>query len=248
MHYGIIGFPLSHSFSEKYFTNKFQTEGILGCDFKLFPIKEISELPELLKTNILSGFSVTIPYKEKILNFLDDIDETAQKIGAVNCVKVDYDAVNKPFLIGYNTDIFGFSMSIKPFLASQHERALILGTGGASKAVKYVLDELGIQSTFVSRLPQISNCASYEMLNKNAIKNNLLIINTTPVGMFPHTFEKPNIPYEFLTKQHLLFDLIYNPVETEFLKEGKKYGTLVENGMNMLALQAEKAWEIWNAQ
>jgi shikimate dehydrogenase len=139
-------------------------------------------------------------------------------------------------------------MSIKPFLASQHLRALILGTGGASKAVKFVLDELGIESTFVSRNPKSKNCLSYDLLNENIIRNYLLIVNTTPIGMFPSVLEKPKIPYEFLSKQHLVYDLIYNPIETEFLKEAKKQGALVENGMNMLALQAEKAWEIWNKQ
>jgi len=216
--------------------------------FNHFPIENISELSILLLKNSLSGLSVTIPYKEQIINLLDEIDETAKKIGAVNCVKIKYTFSGKPIIKGFNTDIFGFSMSIKPFLASQHQRALILGTGGASKAVKYVLDELGIQSTFVSRHPKINNCLSYEMLNENIMRNYLLIVNTTPVGMFPYILEKPNIPYEFLTKQHFLFDLTYNPIETEFLKRGAKNGALTENGMNMLALQAEKAWEIWNQQ
>ena len=202
----------------------------------------------------LRGLNVTIPYKESVIPFLDELDETAKEIGAVNCIRILDDAAqpSEKRLIGYNTDAFGFRQSIKPFLETQHERALILGTGGASKAVHYVLKTIGIDCYFVTRTKIISNQLitknefSYEELNEYVMSAFKLIVNTTPVGMYPNVDEAPAIPYEFLTPSHLLYDLVYNPAETEFLKRGKKMGASTLNGLSMLHQQAEEAWRIWN--
>ncbi|MFT4662956.1 MAG: shikimate dehydrogenase [Patiriisocius sp.] len=238
-HFGLIGKTLSHSFSQKFFTEKFQQENISG-DYKLFPLEDINALKAVLGPHNLSGFNVTLPYKESIIPLLDDISEEAKIIGAVNTVKITDNG-----WIGYNTDAFGFKESLKPFLKRHHRKALILGTGGASKAVKYVLDELGLESLFVSRNPSDANEVSYDELNENALAIFPFIINCTPVGTFPNDNEKPNIPYPFLTKNNFLYDLVYNPKETAFIKEGRAHGSQVMNGLNMLHFQAEKAWEIW---
>ncbi len=254
--FGLIGFPLTHSFSKKYFTEKFETENVTNSEYHLFPIKQIEQLPTLISTYpTLRGLSVTIPYKEIIIPFLDELDKTAQSVGAVNCIKISYPEsrtscdVQAPHLTGFNTDIFGFKQSIKPFLESQHERALILGTGGVAKAVHYVLKEIGIDCYFVSRhkTHNTSNkIFSYDELNSAMMNAFKLIVNATPLGMFPNVNEAPEIPYQFITSPHLLYDVVYNPVETEFLKLGKKQGASVVNGLSMLHQQAEEAWRIWN--
>ncbi len=240
--YGLIGYPLSHSFSKKYFSEKFERENISDAEYHAFPIEQIELLPQLIKDNpSLRGLSVTIPYKETVIPFLDELNETAKKIGAVNCIKI-----SNGKMIGYNTDAFGFKQSIKPFLASQHERALILGTGGASKAVEYILKEIGINCFFVTRNKTAENQFIYEEVNENMLNAFKLIVNATPLGMFPNINACPAIPYQFITSSHLLYDLIYNPTETEFLKKGKLKGAAAVNGFSMLQHQAEEAWRIWN--
>ena len=256
--FGLIGFPLSHSFSVKYFTEKFQREGITDAVYKAFPITDINLLPDLIKCHPnLRGFNVTIPYKEQIIPLLDELDETAKMIGAVNCVGLQQHTpishLPSPFLKGYNTDVIGFRQSLKPFLASHHERALILGTGGASKAVEYVLRGIGVECIFVSRHVAPDSARSdktiltYSQLNQYVMAMCKLIVNCTPVGTFPHVDAAPEIPYEFITKDHFLYDLVYNPAETEFLKRGKAKGALTLNGMDMLKMQAEAAWKIWQS-
>ncbi len=252
--YGIIGFPLSHSFSEPYFSKKFKTENRSDCNYRVYPLKNISELTQLLLIEKqLLGLSVTIPYKETVLPFLDELDATAKIVGAVNCIKIIPSSDSKTTKrIGYNTDIFGFGNALKPFLKNNHQRALILGTGGAAKAVAYVLKELGIDFYFVSRhaasssIPKNIAVFSYEELNENHFAICNLIVNCTPQGMFPNIEIFPAIPYQFITPAHLLFDLIYNPDETTFLRKGKEQGALTQNGLTMLYLQAEEAWRIWN--
>lgn len=240
--YGLIGKTLSHSFSKKYFEEKFKRENI-NAVYENFELNDISQVEELFSTHPnLCGLNVTIPYKEQIIPYLDEVDEQARKIGAVNTIYIDKKTGKKK---GYNTDYYGFKQSLKPFLENQHQRALILGTGGASKAVEYVLNELGIITAFVSRTPQAENQLSYDELNENILASFLLIVNTTPLGTFPNVDEKPAINYDAITTNHLLYDLVYNPAETAFLKEGKKRGALTINGEQMLQLQAEKAWEIW---
>ena len=251
--YGLIGYPLSHSFSKKYFTEKFAKEHIIDCEFNAFAIEEIDLLPQLIKDNpTLKGLSVTIPYKESVIPFLDELDVTAKAVGAVNCIKIVSGSKSQELrLVGYNTDVFGFRQSIKPFLETQHERALILGTGGASKAVAYVLKEIGIDCYFVTcnkknNKQQTTNIFDYSELNENVINAFKLIVNTSPVGMYPNVDDASEIPYNFITSSHLLYDLVYNPIETEFLKRGKQKGASVVNGLSMLQQQAEEAWKIWN--
>jgi shikimate dehydrogenase len=246
--YGLIGYPLGHSFSKKYFTEKFEKENISGCEFNLYPISSIDELPALIKNDeSICGLSVTIPYKESVIPFLDELDETAKTIGAVNCIKIVRQNNQEPRLVGYNTDAFGFRQSIKPFLETQHERALILGTGGASKAVAFVLKKIGITCYFAGRQKQAGeNFFLYEELNENMIKAFRLIVNTTPLGTFPDVNDSPKIPYEYIGPGHLLYDLVYNPAETKFLKRGKMQGAATVNGLSMLQQQAEEAWRIWS--
>jgi shikimate dehydrogenase len=269
--FGLIGFPLSHSFSEQYFTEKFQREGIKDAMYRKFPITDINLLPDLIKCHPnLKGFNVTIPYKETIIPLLDELDETAKQIGAVNTVVCQaaatlsltnnnaLDATNNVQfrLKGYNTDVYGFRQSIKPFLASHHERALILGTGGASKAVEYVLRSIGVECVFVSRYVRLSvaegdiatkrTILRYTDLNEHVIAMCKLIVNCTPVGTFPNLNEAPDIPYEYITSDHFLYDLVYNPAETEFLRRGKERGAMIQNGYDMLKMQAENAWTIFH--
>jgi len=255
MIFGLIGYPLSHSFSKKYFTEKFEKEHISNCEYNLYPIEQIDQFLKLIADQpLLCGLNVTIPYKQSVIPFLDELDETAKAVGAVNCIKVESTELPKSNfrntkLIGYNTDVFGFRQSIKPFLETQHERALILGTGGASKAVHYVLKEIGIDCYFVTRnKTQDSGIKtfSYSELNENVIKAFKLIINTSPVGMYPNVNEAPEIPYHFITPSHLLYDLVYNPLETEFLKRGRQQSASIVNGLSMLHQQAEEAWRLWN--
>ena len=246
--YGLIGYPLSHSFSRKYFLQKFKKENIANTDFQLFELKDLSGFNDFIATQKgLKGLSVTIPYKTLVKNFLDEIDPVAEKIGAVNCIKLN-SANAKPFLKGYNTDAFGFETSLIPLLKPQYKKALILGTGGASQAVAYVLDKLEIEYLFVSRNPSDCKHIRYEIVNKQIISDFKLIINTTPLGMFPNIESKPFLPYEFLTSDHLLYDLTYNPDTTSFMKMGLQLGANVKNGFEMLTFQAEKAWEIWNGK
>ena len=241
--FGLIGYPLSHSFSKGYFAEKFAKENIVDCKYDVFPLEKIEDFVELCndKKNLI-GLNVTIPYKEKIIPFLDELDETAANIGAVNTIKF-----SNGKKIGYNSDAYGFEMSLKPLLKSHHRRALILGTGGASKAVRYVLEKLDIPYQLISRDKNKSN-RTYADVSGSLQYDNLLIINTTPLGMHPNVDEYPDINYPFLTDRHLLYDLIYNPEETQFLKEGKQRGAQTKNGLEMLYLQAERSWEIWNSQ
>lgn len=239
--YGLIGRNISYSFSKKWFTEKFAKEN-LPCSYKNFDIDSIEVLPEVLSDNIqiLKGLNVTIPYKEEVFQYLDEIDNQAEKIGAVNTIKI----VDKYYLKGYNTDVYGFKNSIKPLLKRHHKKALIFGTGGASKAVKYVLKKLAIPFTVVSRNPSKTQL-SYNDLSEDLIAQNTILINCTPLGTSPNITECVPIPYNAITPNHLLYDLIYNPVETTFLKKGKEQGATIKNGLEMLQLQAEKSWEIW---
>ena len=240
--YGLIGHPLTHSFSKQYFTEKFEKEHLTDCKFELFDIPNINDLRVILAQNPnLKGLSVTIPYKEVVMDYLDEIDDEAKQMGAVNTIKIENSR-----LIGFNTDYFGFKQSLKPFLEISQERALILGTGGASKAVFHALNSLNINYLFVSRNPKNDNEISYEDVNEYVIRNHQIIVNTTPLGTFPNINEKPAINYNEITSKHLLYDLVYNPSETAFLKEGKQRGAMILNGLQMLQLQADKAWEIWN--
>lgn len=242
--YGLIGRKLGHSFSANFFNKKFKEENI-NETYRLLPLENIEELPEILvKYPDLKGLNVTIPYKEEVIRYLSEISEEAKQIGAVNVIKIvrENNLIN---LKGYNSDCYGFKESLVPLLRSDIKNALILGTGGASKAVAYVLNSLGINITFVSRHPK-ENQLSYENIDEGVLNKNLLVVNTTPLGMFPEVFDYPSLPYQYMTKEHVCYDLVYNPLETEFMKHSEKYGAKVKNGLEMLKLQAIKAWEIWN--
>lgn len=243
--FGLIGLPLIHSFSKRYFTAKFDREGI-DARYDLYELQNISELPALLESQPLSGLNVTIPYKEKVIPYLDELDPTAAGIGAVNVIKV-MRRDGKQVLKGYNSDAIGFENSLKPLLQPYHMRALILGTGGASKAIDYTLRKLGIETTFVSRTPK-AGVLTYNELNEEVLTQNLVLVNASPVGTFPHIDECPDIPYDFITGKHLLFDAVYNPPETLFLQKGKAQGAQILNGEGMLVGQAEAAWGIWNGE
>lgn len=242
--FGLIGYPLTHSFSKKYFTEKFEKLGLTDCSYKLFPIEQIEDLPQLIANNPnLVGLNVTIPYKEAVLPYLTGLDETAKAVGAVNTILIKEDE-----LTGYNTDVIGFSQSIKPLLHPQHERALILGTGGAAKAVAHVLKGLGIQYYFVSREKKnLPNCLTYAELNQAVFNACKMVINTTPIGMYPNIDNAPALPYEFFTAEHLAYDLVYNPTDTRFMQLAAQQGAHAVNGLNMLYSQAEAAWKVWNA-
>lgn len=244
--YGLIGYPLKHSFSIGYFNEKFQAENI-DAEYVNFEIPRIEEFMEVIEENPnLCGLNVTIPYKEQVIPYLNDLDKDAAKIGAVNVIKIIPQPKGKLKLVGYNSDIIGFTRSIEPLLQSHHVKALILGTGGASKAVFHGLANLGIKATFVSRTKKNSNVLTYEELTPEVMQNHTVIVNTTPLGMYPKVDFCPNIPYEQLTPNHLLYDLLYNPNETLFMKKGKAQGATVKNGLEMLLLQAFVSWEIWN--
>jgi len=238
--YGLIGYPLTHSFSVKYFAEKFANEGITDCVYNNYPLESIEELPELIIRENLSGFNITIPYKEYVIEYLDETEDTAEEIGAVNCVKI----VNGK-LKGYNTDEFGFRESLRKFINGEKVKALVLGTGGSSKAISHALKELAIPFTFVSRRKK-AEWFTYHELSESIIADHRLIINTSPIGMFPNADDCPDIPYEHLTSGHFLYDLLYNPAETLFMKKGAEKGAQTKNGLEMLYLQAEKNWEIWN--
>jgi len=244
--YGIIGYPLGHSFSGKYFTGKFRRENLVDCRFENFEIDNVGLFKSIISKNPeLRGLSVTIPYKRSIMSFLDSINAEAKKIDAVNCIKIDKRG-EKKILTGYNTDIYGFEHSFVPLLKPHHKKALILGSGGASKAVVYVLEKLEIDYLIVTRTPHGCKHIRYGVLHKEIMKEHNIIINTTPLGMFPDINSKPDIPYEFISEDSFLFDLVYNREMTLFLKKGSEQGATVKNGLEMLHLQAEKAWEIWN--
>lgn len=241
--FGLIGFPLGHSFSKKYFTEKFLLEGI-DARYDLYELKSLDEFTELKVSENLCGLNVTIPYKQQIIPFLDEMDETAAEIGAVNVIKFIRDG-NDLKLKGYNSDAIGFLQSIRPYLKPHHNKALILGTGGASLAFDYTLRKLGIETTFVSRTPAEGQL-SYSDLSETVLNEYPIILNASPVGTFPDVERCPDIPYQYLTSRHLLFDAVYNPAETLFLQKGKAQGTTVLNGEGMLSGQAEAAWKIWN--
>lgn len=245
--FGLIGFPLSHSFSKKYFSDKFEKEGIADCQYELYPLESIEQFPELIASEPdLVGLNVTIPYKEQVIPYLDELDEKAAAIGAVNTI-----TIRNGKLKGYNTDYHGFLNSLTQWVGANPmpEKALILGTGGASKAVKASLEDSGIDYQFISRSPEEGQL-SYEDLNTTAhqhLATSTLIINTTPLGTHPNVDQLPDLPYDQLTQNHFLFDLVYNPLVTAFMQKGIDAKCWVKNGLEMLHGQAEKAWEIWNS-
>ena len=240
---GLLGKNISYSFSKTYFKNKFENENITNTTYENFDIENINLFPSIIKhTKNLKGLNVTIPYKEEVIPFLDKVNKKAKVIGAVNTIKI----TKKGKLIGYNTDCYGFKKSLKPHLKAHHKKALILGTGGASKAIAYSLKKLGISYKYVSRNLSKNVAFTYDTLSDNDIKKHQIIINCTPLGTFPNVNDCPNIPYRAINKNHILFDLIYNPEETKFLNLGKQNQATTINGLNMLKLQAEKAWSIWN--
>lgn len=242
--FGLIGYPLGHSFSKLFFTEKFEKEKI-DAQYELYPLETIEQFPDLINSVQLTGLNVTIPYKEKVMKYLDELDDTAAKIGAVNVIKF-IQTRNGVKLKGYNSDAIGFENSIKKVLDSKYRKALLLGTGGASKAIKYSLEKLGIEVQYVSRTKGVG-ILSYEDINADIIRTHSLIVNSTPVGMYPAIDACPNIPYEFITKDHLLYDAIYKPDQTLFLKNGEAHGARTINGLEMLYGQAKAAWEIWNS-
>ena len=250
--YGLIGYPLGHSFSRKFFTEKFATEGI-DAQYLNFEIPSIEEFPNIIKNNpTLRGLNVTIPYKQQVMQYLDEISEEAKAIGAVNVVKVSEEG-----LTGYNSDVIGFVESIKPLLKVHHKKALILGTGGASKAIRYGLEEkLGMKTMFVSRQRTTDNrqrttdngqrtTINYSDIDASVLREYEVIVNCSPVGMYPHVDECPALPYEAMNENNLLYDLVYNPLETLFMKKGAEQGATVKNGLEMLHLQAIASWKFW---
>lgn len=240
--FGLIGYPLGHSFSKKYFTDKFEREGITGNAYELYPLEHIGQLENLLGSNPdLAGLNVTIPYKEQVIAFLDSMSPVVEEIGACNCIRIEDGRLK-----GHNTDVIGFSRSLLPKLKPYHKQALILGTGGSAKAVAYTLKDLGIPFLQVSRTPN-EGMIGYEEIDQSMLESHTLLINTTPVGMHPDVMKAPAIPYEFIGADHYLFDLVYNPEMTRFLQEGALRGAAVENGSDMLVIQAEASWEIWNS-
>ena len=244
--YGLIGYPLGHSFSKNYFNEKFENEGI-SAKYINFEIPNIQNLPEVIESNPeLQGFNVTSPYKEKVISYLDSVSPEARAIGAVNVVKVTHKG-NKVVLKGYNSDVIGFTRSIEPMLEPCHKKALILGTGGASKAINYGLKSLGLETLFVSRFER-ENTIQYEKITPEIIKEYNVIVNCTPVGMYPHADECPLLPYEAMDTHTLLYDLIYNPDQTLFMRKGAEHGATVKNGLEMLLLQAFASWEFWKGK
>lgn len=244
--FGLIGYPLSHSFSRKFFSDKFSVEEI-DAEYLNYEIENIDLLPQIITSDPdLKGLNVTIPYKEQVIRLLDKVDEAAAEIRAVNTIKIirEGDFLS---LVGYNTDIIGFRDSINPLLQKYHHKALILGSGGASKAIIKVLTDIGIETIVVSRNPQYKGEISYADLDEDVLENYKVIVNTSPIGTFPKVEGCPAIPFEYINEQHLLYDLVYNPSETEFLKQGKIRGASIKNGLEMLHLQALASWEIWNS-
>ena len=243
--YGLIGYPLGHSFSKNYFNEKFENENI-DAEYINFEIPTIDALPEVLATNPeLRGLNVTIPYKEKVISFLDSVSPEARAIGAINVIKVEHKG-NETILKGYNSDVIGFTKSIAPLLKRHNKKALILGTGGASKAIDYGLKSLGLETVKVSRYER-PGTIQYSKITPEIIKEYNVIVNCTPCGMYPNIEECPELPYEAMTEKNILYDLIYNPDQTKFMKLGAKQGATVKNGLEMLLLQAFASWEFWNS-
>jgi shikimate dehydrogenase len=241
--FGLIGFPLSHSFSKGYFSNYFSTEKILDAQYENYPIESIDTFKSLWENNpSLLGLNVTIPYKKQVIPFLQHPSSVVQSIKACNCIRL-YDGA----LYGYNTDVIGFEKSLLPSLKPHHQKALIFGTGGAAAAVAWVLQKLGIAYQLVSRTAS-EGCIAYESLSPEVIEAHTLLIQTSPVGMYPNVDEAPNLPYEAITSKHHLYDLVYNPAETKFLALGAVQGATTQNGLEMLHLQADASWEIWNSE
>jgi shikimate dehydrogenase len=240
--FGLLGRNISYSFSKGYFTEKFKIENLEGCTYENFDLANISEFSDTIATGTdIKGINVTIPYKEEVIPYLDSLSKKATRIGAVNTIKV----TKKGKLKGYNTDYYGFKKSLQPLLNSHHQRALILGTGGASKGIAFALEELGIAYTFVSRSFK-EHAIAYTSLNAITFNNYQIVINCTPIGTSPDVAASPAIPYDLFTDRHIAYDLIYNPEETEFLRQAKAKGATTKNGYDMLVFQAEKSWEIWN--
>lgn len=237
--YGIIGKTLTHSFSPRYFNNKFSDNNI-DAIYRIFELENMDAFTDLLQQKQLAGINVTIPYKEQIIPFLDALDPSAESIGAVNCIQT-----HKGRLVGYNTDITGFTRSLQPLLKAHHRRALVLGTGGASKAIQQGLKQLNIPFTLVSRSGE-PGTITYQQVDAVVLNTHRLIVNTTPLGTFPDVDTKPDIPYAYINPDHLLYDLVYNPETTAFLQEGIRQGAQVKNGFEMLCIQAEAGWDIWN--
>jgi shikimate dehydrogenase len=241
--FGLIGYPLSHSFSKKYFTEKFEKEGLLECRYELFPIEFIEQLPGILHENPeMVGLNVTIPYKKKVLAYLDESENIPAELDACNCI-----CIKNGKLIGYNTDYTGFQKTLSPLLLPHHKNALILGNGGAAASVIYALKQFGIEYAVVSRKIHPGSTFTYAEIDENIIAAHSIIINTTPLGMYPKTDNCPAIPYKYITSQHLLYDLLYNPAKTLFLQKGEERGAIIKNGEEMLVLQAEESWRIWNS-
>lgn len=240
--FGLLGRNISYSFSRGYFTEKFKNENIENCSYVNFDIPEITDFPDIIKNGQdIKGMNVTIPYKEQVMQYMDEMSDKAAKIGAVNTIKFTKEGK----LRGYNTDYYGFMESIKPLIEPHHKKALILGTGGASKGVAFALEEMGIEYTFVSRTAK-ENVLAYEQINSSTFDIYQIIINSSPVGTSPNIEEFPLIPYEYFTENHIAYDLVYNPAETQFLKKAAAKGAVIKNGSDMLVYQAEKSWEIWN--
>ncbi|MBD0331063.1 MAG: shikimate dehydrogenase [Chitinophagaceae bacterium] len=240
--FGLVGKSLSHSFSKDYFTRKFTEENITDCIYENFELQRVEQVPALIATHSnLQGLNVTIPYKEAVIQFIDFIDETAEEIGACNCVKI----INER-LYGFNTDVIGFKMSLQKKLQPHHTKALVLGTGGSSKAVQCALGQLSISHCVVSRHPKLQQIG-YQEVGDQILDEYNIIINTTPLGMYPNVDDDPPIPYDYLTPKHLVYDLIYNPSLTKFLNQAQKRGAQISNGYEMLVLQAEESWRIWNS-
>ena len=241
--YGLIGYPLGHSFSKQYFTEKFAREGLVDCLFEAFPISSIDQFKSLLVANpLLKGIAVTIPYKEQVLKFADELSDEVIAIGATNSIKVNEDK-----LTAYNTDIIGFEQTFTTHLQPAHTNALVLGTGGASKAVQYVLKKLGMHYKLVTRNVGTSDdLITYKDVDEHTLEKYSVIINCTPVGMFPNNDEAPELPYDAITPAHYLYDLVYKPSKTLFLQRGEAAGATIQNGYDMLLMQAEASWKIWN--
>ena len=242
--YGLIGYPLGHSFSKNFFNDKFEAEDI-NAEYVNFEIPSIQNFKSVIKDNpALKGLNVTIPYKEQVIPYLDRISENAKLIGAVNVIAFERNK-GKLKLVGYNSDIIGFKQSIEPLLKPYHKKALILGTGGSAKAVYYGLKQLDIEPTYVGRTKSSAEILTYAELLPEVMESHTVIVNCTPVGMWPNVDDCPNIPYHFLSDKHLLYDLLYNPNETLFMKQGKAEGAVVKNGLEMLLLQAFASWDFW---
>ncbi|MCS6916955.1 MAG: shikimate dehydrogenase [Chitinophagales bacterium] len=241
-HFGLMGWPLAHSFSRQYFTEKFRNSGLTHCRYDNYPIEAASLMPQLFRNDpLLEGLNVTVPYKQQVMAFLDDVDQEAARIGAVNCIRRINDR-----LIGYNTDLHGFLQAVRPLLRPWHRAALVLGSGGAAKAVAAALRQLNISYQIVSRFPG-EHVIAYDDLQPPVLQHYLLIVNATPLGMYPNVHSMPPLPVQALTGMHLVVDLVYNPPVTRLMAEAAKAGATVTNGWDMLVLQAEKSWEIWNS-